>query len=53
MNRLYSSLYSAIYPRLPIFAQNCACTTGGLLRFRSRFNAHFHEVLADWETNAP
>ena len=38
MNRYYSSLYSAIYPRLPIFAQNAACTTGGWLRFRARFN---------------
>ncbi len=36
MNHLYNSLYSAIYPRLPIFAQNWVCTTGGLLRFRSR-----------------
>ncbi len=52
MNRLYNTLYSAGYPRLPIFAQNWACTMGGLLRFRSRFNVHFHEVLARWETNA-
>jgi phenylacetate-CoA ligase len=51
LNRFYSSLYSAVYPRLPIVAQNAACTTGGWLRFRSRFNAHFHEALASWENS--
>ena len=44
MNRFYSSLYSAIYPRLPIFAQNAACTTGGWMRFRERFNEHFGKL---------
>jgi phenylacetate-CoA ligase len=45
----YRSLYSAGYPNLPIFAQNWACTVGGWLRFRSRFNPHFHSTLARWE----
>lgn len=49
MNRFYSSLYSAIYPRLPIFGQNWACTVGGWLRFRRRFNHHFGHTLEDWE----
>jgi phenylacetate-CoA ligase len=49
LNRYYSSLYSSIYPRLPIFAQNAACTAGGWMRFRARFNRHFHEMLAQWE----
>lgn len=49
MNRFYNSLYSAIYPRLPIFAQNAACTAGGWMRFRARFSRHFHETLARWE----
>ena len=46
---LYNSLYSAVYPRLPIPLQNLACTAGGWMRFRSRFNRHFHQSLSHWE----
>lgn len=49
MNDISRSLYSALYPRLPIFAQNAACTAGGYLRFRARFSRHFHRVLARWD----
>ena len=42
-------LYDAIYTTLPIFAQNLVCSAAGYARFRSRFNAHFHRVLARWE----
>jgi phenylacetate-CoA ligase len=49
MKRLSDSLYSAIYPSLPVFAQNWACTIGGWARFRRRFNRHFRETLGAWE----
>jgi phenylacetate-CoA ligase len=49
VNRFYHSLNAALYPRLPIFAQNLACTAGGWARYRSRFNRHFHQTLAAWE----
>lgn len=49
MNRFYNSLYSAVYPRLPIWGQNWACTIGGWSRFRNRFGAHFRQTLAEWE----
>jgi len=49
VNRFASSLNSAVYPRLPIFAQNTACTVGGWLRYRSRFNEHFRKRLKEWE----
>jgi phenylacetate-CoA ligase len=49
VNRLVHSLNSAVYPRLPIFAQNAACTVGGWLRYRARFNGHFRRRLAEWE----
>jgi phenylacetate-CoA ligase len=45
----YRSLYPAWYPRLPVFAQNWACTASGYLRFRSRFTPHFHRTLEQWE----
>ena len=44
-----SLIQDTLYPALPVFAQNWACTAGGYLRFRSRFNAHFHSVLAAWK----
>jgi len=40
MNRLYE--------RLPIFAQNLACTWAGFVRARQRFNRHFERTLAEW-----
>jgi phenylacetate-CoA ligase len=46
------SLNSELYERLPIFAQNLACTASGWSRFRSRFNPHFHSTLDRWESNA-
>jgi phenylacetate-CoA ligase len=49
VNRFYDSLYSAVYPRLPVVGQNWACTAGGWLRFRRRFNQHFQPTLAEWE----
>ncbi len=52
MNRLSYSLYSAIYPALPIFAQNGACTIGGFWRAQARFNPHFHATLAELERSA-
>ena len=45
MKRLSDSLYSAIYPSLPVYAQNWACTVGGWARFRRRFNRHIRETL--------
>jgi phenylacetate-CoA ligase len=45
------SLNSTLYTRLPIFAQNLACSASGWARFRTRFNQHFHATLADWEKN--
>jgi phenylacetate-CoA ligase len=52
MSRRSSSLSAAVYERLPIFAQNLACTASGYLRFRSRFNDAFRRTLAEWEGNA-
>ncbi|MDJ0849694.1 MAG: hypothetical protein QNK04_15085 [Myxococcota bacterium] len=52
MNRLSGSLRSAIYPRLPVFAQNMACTLGGWVRFRARFTEHFYRRLDEWEHTA-
>ena len=43
------NLFDAIYPALPLFAQNAACSAAGYARFRSRFNSHFHAVRARWE----
>lgn len=48
MNRVSDSLYSAVYPRLPVTVQNWACTIGGWSRFRRRYTRHFHEVSARW-----
>ena len=52
MNRFSDSLYSAVYPRLPVMVQNWACTIGGWARFRRRFNRHFHRTLGEWEKTA-
>ncbi|MBW2362973.1 MAG: phenylacetate--CoA ligase family protein [Deltaproteobacteria bacterium] len=49
MNRLSDSLYSAIYPRLPVTAQNWACTIGGWTRYQQRFTEHFRRTLNAWE----
>jgi len=38
-----------IYPALPVFAQNVACTWAGWRRARLRFTPHFHRTLAEWE----
>jgi phenylacetate-CoA ligase len=38
-----------IYPALPVFAQNLACTWAGWRRARMRFTPHFDETLAAWE----
>ena len=40
---------SRIYDRLPIFAQNLACSWAGWQRGRSRFTPHFHDTLTEWE----
>jgi phenylacetate-CoA ligase len=55
VNRLSHSLYSAVYPALPIFAQNAACTIGGFWRAQARFNPHFYATLAELQrgTSAP
>ena len=39
----------SFYARLPIAAQNVACTWAGWRRARSRFTPHFHRRLAEWE----
>jgi len=48
LNRIASSLNHAVYPRLPLALQNLSCTAAGYLRYRSRFNRHFHRTLASW-----
>jgi phenylacetate-CoA ligase len=40
---------SATYERLPIVAQNLACTFAGWQRERARFTPYFHRVLEEWE----
>ena len=45
MNRFYD----ALYPALPVFAQNVLCTGAGYMRYRSRFSDHFRRTLATWE----
>ncbi|MEE2679557.1 MAG: hypothetical protein VX546_13330 [Myxococcota bacterium] len=52
MNRVSDALYSALYPRLPVVAQNWACTVGGWMRYRQRFTEHFHRTLNEWEQTA-
>jgi phenylacetate-CoA ligase len=43
-------VYDAVYTHLPIVAQDVVCTAAGWVRFRSRFNRHFAQRLAEWET---
>jgi phenylacetate-CoA ligase len=43
-------IYDAVYAHLPIAAQNAVCSAAGWARFRSRFNRHFTQRLAEWET---
>jgi len=38
-----------LYDRLPIFAQNLACSWAGWQREHERFTPHFRETLAKWE----
>ena len=40
---------SKIYPTLPIFAQNLACTWAGYRRSRARYTPHFHRTIEAWE----
>jgi len=42
----------ALYPSLPIAAQNAACTIGGWWRSQTRFTPHFHATLASLERSA-
>lgn len=37
------------YARLPVFAQDLACTWGGFQRYRARYTPHFRETLTHWE----
>ena len=39
----------SLYARLPIFAQNLACSWAGWRRSRARFSRHFAETLKKWE----
>jgi phenylacetate-CoA ligase len=38
-----------LYARLPIAAQNLACTWAGRQRARQRFTPYFHQILDAWE----
>jgi phenylacetate-CoA ligase len=40
---------SALYERLPVVAQDLACTWAGWQRSRARFTPYFHRTLAAWE----
>jgi phenylacetate-CoA ligase len=42
-------LQDTLYPGLPVFVQNLACSAAGYARHRARFTRHFHETLAEWE----
>jgi len=44
-----SGIVDALYPKLPVIAQNLACTWAGYRRDRQRFSSHFHRVLDEWE----
>jgi len=39
----------SVYEKLPVFAQNWACSVAGYQRHRARFTPHFHRTLAEWE----
>jgi phenylacetate-CoA ligase len=51
VSRRNLSLSSALYTKLPIPAQNFACSASGWIRFRNRFDQHFHTTLAQWKKN--
>ena len=40
---------SETYERLPIVAQNLACTFAGWQRERARFTPYFRRMLKEWE----
>jgi phenylacetate-CoA ligase len=44
-----NGIYDSVYPKLPIFAQNWACSVAGYARYRERFSQHYHQTLADWQ----
>lgn len=44
-----NGIYDSIYPRLPLFAQNWACSVAGFARYRERFNSHFYRTLEAWQ----
>jgi phenylacetate-CoA ligase len=44
-----SGIVDALYPKLPVIAQNLACTWAGYRRDRQRFSSHFHRILDEWE----
>jgi phenylacetate-CoA ligase len=42
-------LSERVYARLPVVAQNAACSYAGWRRARGRFTPHFHARLGEWE----
>ena len=52
MSRLSNLLSSGLYPKLPIFAQNAACTLAGYGRYAARFSPRFRARLAELERSA-
>jgi phenylacetate-CoA ligase len=52
MSRFAHWLSSGLYPRLPIFAQNAACTLAGYGRSAARFSPRFRDRLAELEGTA-
>lgn len=40
---------STLYPALPVFAQNLACSWAGFRRSRQRYTPYFHRTLEAWE----
>jgi len=52
MSRLSHWFSSGLYPQLPIFAQNAACTLAGYGRYAARFSPRFRARLAELERTA-
>jgi phenylacetate-CoA ligase len=52
MSRLSHWFSSGLYPHLPIFAQNAACTVAGYGRSAARFTPRFRARLAELERSA-
>jgi phenylacetate-CoA ligase len=52
MSRLSHWLSSGLYPQLPVFAQNAACTLAGYGRWTTRFSPRFRARLAELERTA-